>query len=69
MNRYVFGYRGAPITHVTVTIASGEMRMTGRLHKGVNIPFDIRARVDATPPETAGVATIASGPQSDNAGD
>ena len=49
MNRYVFGYRGAPITHMTVTITGGEMRMTGRLHKGVSIPFDIRAQVSATP--------------------
>ena len=48
MNKYIFGYRGAPITRVTVTIAAGEMRMTGRLRKGVSIPFDIHAQVSAT---------------------
>jgi hypothetical protein len=49
MNKYIFGYNGAPIKKVSVTIAGGAMRMTGRLHKGVDIPFDISAQVSATP--------------------
>ena len=48
MNKYIFAYRGAPIKKVVVTISGGEMRMTGVLHKGVDIPFEIRAQVDAT---------------------
>ncbi|HEY5086512.1 MAG TPA: hypothetical protein VII66_04050 [Gemmatimonadaceae bacterium] len=49
MNKYIFAYSGAPIKSVAVTIANGEMRMTGRLHKGVDIPFDIVAQVAGTP--------------------
>lgn len=49
MNKYIFAYKGAPIKRVSVSIANGQMRMTGRLHKGVDIPFDIIAQVSATP--------------------
>lgn len=49
MNKYIFAYKGAPIRKVSVTMTAGEMRMTGRLHKGVDIPFEIRAQVSATP--------------------
>lgn len=49
MNKYIFGYSGAPIKRVSVVISGGEMRMTGVLHKGIDVPFDIRAHVDGTP--------------------
>lgn len=49
MNKYIFAYKGAPIKQVSVSIANGQMRMTGRLHKGVDIPFDIVAQVSVTP--------------------
>lgn len=49
MNKYIFGYAGAPISRVSVTLGGGEMRMTGRLRKGVQIPFDISAQISATP--------------------
>ena len=49
MNKYIFAYNGAPIKRVSVSIGNGQMRMTGQLHKGVTIPFDIIAQVSATP--------------------
>ncbi|MEO9116352.1 MAG: hypothetical protein ABI311_09335 [Gemmatimonadaceae bacterium] len=49
MNKYIFAYNGAPIKRVSVSIGNGQMRMTGQLHKGVDIPFDIVAEVSATP--------------------
>jgi len=49
LNKYIFAYPGAPIRDASVTIASGLMRMTGKMHKGIDIPFDISAKVTVTP--------------------
>lgn len=49
LNKYVFGYPGAPLQHLRVTIGDGQLRMSGELHKGVEIPFEIRATVAVTP--------------------
>jgi hypothetical protein len=48
MNRHVFAYRGAPITGLRIDIRDNEIRQRGTLHKGVDIPFDINAKVDVT---------------------
>ena len=48
-NKYIFGYRGAPIRNASVSIGNGQMRMTGSMHKGIDIPFDITAQVLVTP--------------------
>ncbi len=49
LNKYIFGYKGAPIKNASVSIDNGQMRMTGSMHKGINIPFDITAQVLLTP--------------------
>lgn len=49
LNKYIFGYRGAPIRNASVSIGNGQMRMTGSMHKGIDIPFDITAQVLVTP--------------------
>ncbi len=49
LNKYIFGYKGAPIKNASVSIGNGQMRMTGSMHKGINIPFDITAQVLLTP--------------------
>jgi hypothetical protein len=49
LNKYIFGYKGAPIRNASVSIGNGQMRMTGSMHKGINIPFDITAQVLITP--------------------
>lgn len=49
LNRYVFAYRGAPLSHLTVTTDGDEIVQRGTLHKGLDIPFEIRAQLDVTP--------------------
>jgi hypothetical protein len=49
LNRWVFNYNGTPITDVSVTIEKGQLRQTGTMHKGVAIPFTIRAELSVTP--------------------
>lgn len=48
MNHHVFAYPGAPIKHLRLEIRDNEIRQRGTLHKGVDIPFDISAKVDIT---------------------
>jgi hypothetical protein len=49
MNNHVFAYSGSPLSHLRIEIADNTLRQTGTLHKGVNIPFDMRANVALTP--------------------
>jgi hypothetical protein len=49
MNKYVFAYRGAPLRNLKISFADGQLRQSGILHKGVDIPFKIKAQVSATP--------------------
>jgi len=49
LNRWVFNYKGAPITDVAVSIENGRLKQTGTLHKGVAVPFTIVADMTVTP--------------------
>lgn len=49
MNRYVFGYSGAPIKKLTVTAEGQQIKQKGELHKGVDLPFEIVGEVRTTP--------------------
>ena len=49
LNKYVFAYKGAPLTKLRVTIAGSQIVLTGTLHKVAALPFAIRAEVSATP--------------------
>lgn len=49
LNRYVFAYRGAPLTDLHVTVAGSHIVQTGRLHKVVSLPFRIEAVLGVTP--------------------
>ena len=49
LNRYVFNYDGSPISGIKVTVEKGQLKQTGTLHKGVSLPFTIRAELSATP--------------------
>jgi hypothetical protein len=50
MNRQIFAYRGAPISGVTVrAIDGGRIEQRGTLHKGVSVPFSMKASVSTTP--------------------
>ncbi len=49
LNRYVFNYKGSPISDVKVTIEKGKLKQKGTLHKGVGLPFTIFADLSSTP--------------------
>ena len=43
LNRYIFGYRGAPIRNLVVQINGDRFQQSGILHKGIDIPFTMTA--------------------------
>ncbi|MBX6331817.1 MAG: hypothetical protein IRY91_08220 [Gemmatimonadaceae bacterium] len=49
LNRYVFGYRGAPLKDLRVRTQGARLVQSGTLHKGVDIPFTILADPSVTP--------------------
>lgn len=49
LNAHVFAYPGAPLRALNVRIEGNELVQTGRLKKGVSLPFEIRSTVDLTP--------------------
>jgi hypothetical protein len=49
LNKYVFNYRGSPITNLKVTVAGNQIIQKGTLHKVVALPFEIRATLSVTP--------------------
>jgi hypothetical protein len=48
MNRYVFGYEGAPLRKLRFATRDGKLVQSGILHKVVDIPFEITASLDVT---------------------
>jgi hypothetical protein len=49
LNEHVFAYEGAPLRNVSVGVASdGRLAIKGKLHKGISLPFSMRATVAAT---------------------
>src|SRR4029079_9077711 len=49
MNRYVFGYEGAPLRDLHVVPEGKQLVQSGIMHKGVDIPFTMYGDVSATP--------------------
>jgi hypothetical protein len=49
LNRYVFNFPGANVRHLAVRVDGDQIVQTGRLRKGISVPFEIRAQVSATP--------------------
>jgi hypothetical protein len=49
LNQQVFAYEGAPVKNLTVTTDRGQLAMKGKLHKGVDVPFSVKASVSTTP--------------------
>ncbi len=47
MNRYVFGYPHAPLHSLHVTLSGNQLLMRGVIHKGIDLPFTMRADVSA----------------------
>jgi hypothetical protein len=48
INSYVMAYEGAPIKHLTVTIAGNKVIQKGTLHKGVDLPFELEGSLSTT---------------------
>ena len=48
MNRYVFGYPGAPLRDLQVTTSGQQLRLEGIIHKIVDLPFVMHADVSAS---------------------
>ena len=49
MNHHVFAYEDAPLKDISVEIRDGMLRQKGKLHKGLWVPFSMRATPAATP--------------------
>jgi hypothetical protein len=48
LNQHVFAYDGAPVKNLTVTPDHGQLAMKGKLHKGVDVPFSVKASLSTT---------------------
>jgi hypothetical protein len=49
LNKYVFGYPGAPLRRLQIAISGNEIVQKGILRKVVDVPFEIRATLSVTP--------------------
>jgi hypothetical protein len=48
MNRHVFSYAGSPLKDLTAQAEGGRLKLKGKLHKGVDVPFSTIASVAVT---------------------
>jgi hypothetical protein len=50
LNHQVFAYEGAPLRDLSAAVApDGRLAIKGRLHKGISVPFSMKATVAAMP--------------------
>ena len=49
LNKYVFGYRGSPLSNLRITISGDELIQKGTIHKVAAFPFEMHAVLSATP--------------------
>lgn len=49
LNKYVFGYKGSPLSHLHLRTEGDHIVQKGRLHKGITFSFEITATMDVTP--------------------
>jgi hypothetical protein len=48
LNRYVFAYPGAPLKNIVITTNRDRLKQNGVMHKGIDVPFAIEGKLDAT---------------------
>ena len=48
LNKYVFGYKGSPLTHLHLRTEGDHVVLTGRMHKVITFSFEITATMDVT---------------------
>ena len=49
LNKYVFGYRGSPLSNLRITISGDHLIQKGTIHKVAAFPFEMHAVLSATP--------------------
>jgi hypothetical protein len=49
LNKYVFGYKGSPLSNLRITISGNEIVQKGTIHKVAALPFEIHATLSVTP--------------------
>ena len=49
LNKYVFGYKGSPLSHLHLRTEGDHVVQTGRMHKVITVNFEITATMDVTP--------------------
>jgi hypothetical protein len=49
LNKYVFNYKGSPLSNLRISISGNEIVQKGTLHKVAALPFEIRAQLSVTP--------------------
>lgn len=49
MNHHVLAYEGAPLKDLEIGIERDQITMKGKVHKGIDLPFSMKATVSATP--------------------
>jgi hypothetical protein len=49
MRNHVFNYDGAPLKDIKVEADGDRVKMSGKMHKGVDVPFSSKASVSASP--------------------
>jgi hypothetical protein len=49
LNKYVFGYKGSPLSDLHLRTEGDHVVQTGRMHKLATISFEITANMDVTP--------------------
>lgn len=48
LNQFAFAYDGAPVKQLTVQTDRGQLALKGKLHKGIDVPFSVKASVSTT---------------------
>jgi hypothetical protein len=48
LNDHVFAYEDAPFSDIEIEIEDGRLKQTGKLHKGISVPFSVEAELSVT---------------------
>jgi len=48
LNKFVFGYKGSPLSHLHMRTEGDHVVLKGRMHKGITISFEITSTMDVT---------------------
>lgn len=49
LNKFVFGYKGSPLSHLHMHTEGDHVVLKGRMHKAITISFEITSTIDVTP--------------------